>query len=205
MLRGKPYKGGASFLIFMRSSTVARKTRETEIKVSLVVDGEGKYKIDTGISFFDHMLASLAKHGYFDLEVSARGDNEHHVVEDVAIALGQAFREALGNKRGIRRFGFSIVPMDDVLILTSVDISGRSYCVNGVKFRRKKIEDLSSEMISHFLETFSSEFKINLHTRVLEGKNEHHKAEALFKSLALSLKQACSIEGKNIPSTKGVL
>jgi imidazoleglycerol-phosphate dehydratase len=189
----------------MRASNVERKTNETDVKVSLKIDGKGDQEIETGIPFFNHMLSSLAKHGSFDLKINAIGDNEHHIIEDVAIVLGKAFKDALGNKKGIRRFGYSIVPMDDVLILTSVDISGRSYFVNNVSFRRKKIEGLSSEMILHFLETFTSEFKINLHIKLLDGKNEHHKAEAIFKSLALSLKQACSIEGEGIPSTKGVL
>jgi imidazoleglycerol-phosphate dehydratase len=189
----------------MRAAEVERKTKETEVRVKLNVDGAGSYEVNTGVSFFDHLLSSFAKHGYFDLAVSAKGDNEHHVVEDVAIALGEAFKKALGDKRGIRRFGSAIVPMDDVLVLTSVDISGRSYCVNSVTFRRKKIEGMSSEMIGHFLASFASEFKINLHAKVLEGRNEHHKAEALFKSLGLSLREACSIVGQGIPSTKGVL
>jgi imidazoleglycerol-phosphate dehydratase len=189
----------------MRAARIDRKTKETNVRIFLNVDGKGDYNITTGIEFFDHMLSSLARHGSFDLKISAKGDNEHHIVEDVAIALGEAFKEALGDKRGIKRFGFAIVPMDDVLMLASVDISGRGYCVNGVKFRRKKIEDLSSEMISHFIETFASEFKINLHAKPLDGKNEHHKAEALFKALALSLRQACCVVGEKIPSTKGML
>lgn len=189
----------------MRASEVKRKTRETEVRVSLDIDGAGSYEVNTGIGFLDHLLSSFAKHGGFDLTVSAGGDNEHHIVEDVAIALGMAFKKALGDKRGIRRFGSAIVPMDDVLVLTSVDIGGRSYCVNNVTFRRKKIEDMSSEMIGHFLTSFAGEFKINLHVRLLDGKNEHHKAEALFKSLGLSLREACSILGQGIPSTKGVI
>lgn len=189
----------------MRASNIHRKTGETDIKVSLVVEGEGAYDIGTGFKFFDHLLSSFSRHGRFDLEVKATGDNEHHVVEDVAIALGEAFRDALGDKRGIKRFGSAIVPMDDILLLTAVDISGRGYCVSGVKFRRKKIEGLSSEMIAHFLTTFTTEFKVNLHAMVLEGKNEHHKAEALFKSLGLSLREACGVVGEGIPSTKGVL
>lgn len=189
----------------MRTAEIERKTKETKVKVKLDVDGEGDYKINTGVAFFDHLLGSFSRHGSFDLEIQATGDNEHHIVEDVAIVLGEAFKKALGDKGGIRRFGSAIVPMDDILILTSVDISGRSYCVNGVKFRRKKIEGFSSEMIAHFLTTFANEFKINLHAKVLDGRNEHHKAEALFKSLGLSLREACSITGRGIPSTKGML
>lgn len=189
----------------MRISKIERQTKETQVKIKLNVDGEGHYKITTEIDFLDHLLSSFAKHGRFDLNVRARGDNEHHIVEDVAIALGEAFTKALGDKKGIKRFGLAIVPMDDVLVLTSVDISGRSYCVNGVAFRRKKIEGMSSEMIPHFLTTFSSEFKINLHTRLLDGKNEHHKAEALFKAIGVALREACGVVGRDIPSTKGVL
>lgn len=189
----------------MRAAKIKRKTSETDISVFLSIDGKGDSDIDTGVKFFDHMLSSFARHGSFDLKISAAGDNEHHTVEDVGIALGEAFKKALGDKRGIARFGFSIIPMDDVLVLTSVDLGGRSYCANGIKFRKKKIEDLSSEMISHFIETFSTELRMNLHVKLLEGKNEHHKAEALFKSLSLSLREACRVTGKKIPSTKGVL
>jgi imidazoleglycerol-phosphate dehydratase len=189
----------------MRTSKIERKTKETDIRISLNLDGEGDYKISTGIKFFDHLLSSFAKHGSFDLKIKANGDNEHHIVEDVGIALGEAFKKALGDKRGIKRFGFSIIPMDDVLVLTSIDLSGRSYCAMGVKFRRKKIEGLSAEMISHFIETFASELRINLHAKLLDGKNDHHKAEALFKSIAVSLGAACVVRGEEIPSTKGVL
>jgi imidazoleglycerol-phosphate dehydratase len=189
----------------MRAVKIERKTTETDINIFLNLDGKGDYKINTGLKFFDHMLSSFARHGSFDLKVTATGDNEHHIVEDTGIALGEAFKKALGDKIGIQRFGFSIIPMDDVLMLTSVDLGGRSYCANSVTFRKKKIEDLSSEMISHFLESFSAELRMNLHVKLLEGKNEHHKAEALFKSLAVSLGDACRITGVDIPSTKGVL
>ncbi len=190
----------------MRKAEVNRKTNETEITLSLNLDGSGRYNIDTGIKFFDHMLESLTRHGLFDITLKAVGDNEHHIVEDVGIAFGEAFNKALGDKRGIRRFGFSITPMDDVLILTAVDLSGRIYCVNGVRFRKKMIEDLSSEMILHFIESFVAESRMNFHAKVLDGANDHHKAEALFKSLALSLRAACFVrEGGGIPSTKGIL
>jgi imidazoleglycerol-phosphate dehydratase len=189
----------------MRAVKIERKTTETNISIFLNIDGKGDYKIKTGVKFFDHMLASFARHGMFDLKISAKGDNEHHIVEDVGIALGEAFKKALKDKRGIARFGFSIIPMDDVLMLTSVDLGGRSYCANSVTFRKKKIEDLSSEMVGHFLESFSSEMRMNLHAKVLDGKNEHHKAEALFKSFGLSLGGACRITQEDVPSTKGVL
>lgn len=189
----------------MRAAEVERTTKETDIAVTLEIDGSGEHEIQTGVDFLDHLLSSFAKHGRFDLRIRAAGDNEHHIVEDVAIALGEAFTKALGDKKGIRRFGHAIIPMDDVLVLTSIDISGRSYCMNGVAFKRKKIEGMSSEMIPHFLTTFSSEFKINLHTRLLDGRNEHHKAEALFKAMGVALRDACSVVGRDIPSTKGVL
>jgi imidazoleglycerol-phosphate dehydratase len=184
---------------------VKRKTRETDITVHLKINGSGEYEISTTLPFFDHLLASFAKHGRFDLKVKAQGDHEHHIVEDVAIVLGQAFREAVGSKEGIRRFGHAIVPMDDVLVLCAVDISGRSYCSNGVKFRYKHVEGLSTELLGHFLESFSNEFRINLHTKLLDGKNEHHKAEALFKALGMALSMALEKRGKGVPSTKGVL
>ncbi len=189
----------------MRTAKIERKTKETEISVFLNIDGSGEGEVDTGISFFDHMLITFAKHGRFDLKIKARGDNEHHIVEDVAICLSKAFKEALGNKLGIRRFGYAAVPMDDVLVLTAVDISNRAYFKSNLNFWKEKIEDMSSEMILHFLSTFANETKINLHVKVLEDGNEHHKAEAIFKSLALSIKMACEIVGKGIPSTKGVL
>jgi imidazoleglycerol-phosphate dehydratase len=189
----------------MRTSRTERKTQETEVILSLNLDGEGTHRVQTGIGFFDHLLTSLARHASFDLEVTARGDNEHHVVEDTALTLGEALRKALGKKEGIQRFGHAIVPMDDVLLLVSIDLGGRPYVSLSVPFRKKKIEDLSAEMIPHFLESFASEARINLHGRVLDGKNEHHKAEALFKALALSLKEACRITGKGVPSTKGTL
>jgi imidazoleglycerol-phosphate dehydratase len=189
----------------MRAVKIERKTTETDISIFLNIDGKGDYKINTGVKFFDHMLSSFARHGSFDLKISATGDNEHHLVEDTGIALGEAFKKALGDKIGIQRFGFSVIPMDDVLMLTSVDLGGRTYCANGVTFRKKKIEDLSSDMIAHFFESFSAELRMNLHAKLMEGKNEHHKAEALFKSLALSLGEACRITGEDIPSTKGVL
>lgn len=189
----------------MRAVKIERKTTETNISIFLNIDGKGDYKINTGGKFFDHMLSSFARHGSFDLKVNATGDNEHHIVEDTGIALGEAFKKALGDKVGIQRYGSSIIPMDDVLMLTSVDLGGRTYCANGITFRKKKIEDLSSEMIAHFLESFSAELRMNMHAKLMDGKNEHHKAEALFKSLALSLGQACRVTGENIPSTKGVI
>ncbi|MEE8168624.1 MAG: imidazoleglycerol-phosphate dehydratase HisB [Candidatus Hydrothermarchaeales archaeon] len=189
----------------MRSAEIKRKTKETEIAVTLNIDGAGEYNINTGIAFFDHLLSSFSKHGSFNLKIDAKGDNEHHLVEDVAICLGNAFRDALGDKRGIARFGQAVIPMDDVLMLVSIDISGRNYCALDLKLRRKKVEDFSVEMIPHFLESFTSEFKINMHAKLLDGRNDHHKTEALFKALGIALRGACSVVGKGIPSTKGQL
>ncbi len=191
----------------MRTSKIQRKTNETDIEISLNIDGKGEYDITTGIHFFDHLLSSFSKHGLFDLDIRASGDNEHHIMEDVAISLGEAFKSALKDKIGIRRFGSAIIPMDDVLMLVSVDISGRGHCNFGINFRRKNIDDMSVEMISHFIETFVSEFKINLHAKLLDGKNDHHKSEALFKALALALDDATNIDTRrgDVPSTKGVL
>ncbi len=191
----------------MRTAEVERRTKETDIKVSLNLDGKGNYEIDTSIKFFDHLLSSFAKHGLFDLNIRASGDNEHHIIEDVAISLGDAFKKALKDKAGIRRFGYAIIPMDDVLMLASVDIGGRSHCVLDIHFKRKSIEGLSVEMIPHFLETLVSECRINLHAKLLDGKNDHHKSEALFKALALALDNATQIDPrrKDVPSTKGML
>jgi imidazoleglycerol-phosphate dehydratase len=190
----------------VRNATVTRKTSETDITVKLNIDGSGKFSVSTGTQFFDHMLESFARHGGFDLEITATGDNEHHIVEDVGIALGQALKEAVGDKRGITRFGQAVIPMDEVLVLTSVDLGGRTYTSVGVKFRKKKIEDLSSEMIEHFIESFASEARMNLHIKFLDGRNDHHKAEAIFKSLAVALKMALAKDAKKgLPSTKGVL
>jgi imidazoleglycerol-phosphate dehydratase len=190
----------------VRNTTVTRKTSETDITVKLNLDGSGKYSVSTGTQFFDHMLESFARHSGFDLEVSAVGDNEHHIVEDVGIALGQALKEAVGDKRGINRFGQAVIPMDEVLILTSIDLGGRTQTSLDAKFRKKKIEDLSAEMIEHFVESFASEARMNLHIKFLDGRNDHHKAEAIFKSLAIALKMAVSKDPKKgLPSTKGVL
>jgi imidazoleglycerol-phosphate dehydratase len=190
----------------MRTSKVNRKTKETDITVKLKLDGKGEYRISTGTKFFDHMLESFTRHGGFDLQISATGDNEHHIVEDVGIVLGQAFKKAIGDKEGITRFGQAVIPMDDVLILTSVDLGGRTFTSIDTKFRKKKIEDLSSEMIEHFIQSLASEIKMNLHIKFLDGRNDHHKAEAIFKSLAIALKMALSKDStKGLPSTKGVL
>jgi imidazoleglycerol-phosphate dehydratase len=175
--------------------------------LELNIDGEGIYQINSGIQFLDHMLNSFARHGLFDLNLTVEGDvevDDHHTVEDVGIALGQAFNEALGNKKGIKRVANSLVPMDESLALAVVDLSGRSYTVLDMKFKTNKVGDLSTENVPHFFESFTQAAKINLHVRV-EGENDHHQIEALFKALARALKDACRVEHDMIPSTKGIL
>jgi len=191
----------------MRKKTLSRKTSETDIKISLDLDGEGLFKVDTGIEFFNHMLDSFAKHGFFNLEVNAKGDtsvDDHHTVEDVGILLGEVYNEAIGDKKGIKRMAHAIVPMDDSLATVAVDISGRSYSVLNIKFKKPKVGDLSTENVEHFFESFANSAKININAKV-DGDNDHHKIEALFKSFARALKDASTVEHESIPSTKGVL
>ncbi len=191
----------------MRKQKMIRKTSETDIKISLDLDGEGKFNVETGIEFFDHMLDSFAKHGRFDLEVEAKGDigvDDHHTVEDVGILLGEIFNKAIGDKKGIKRMAHAIVPMDDALATVALDISGRNYSVLNFKFKKAKVGDLSTENIAHFFASFANSAKININANV-EGENDHHKIEALFKSFARALKEASMIEHDSIPSTKGIL
>lgn len=189
----------------MRKADRARQTRETSIELSLNLDGSGRSSISSPYSFFNHLLESLAKHGRFDLDLRAQGNNEHHIIEDTAIVLAEAFSGALGDKVGIERFGSAVIPMDDVLVLVAIDIGGRSYVANELKFRYKTVERLSTEMIGHFVDTLGGEMEINLHARLLTGKNEHHKAEALFKALGVALRKASMLTGGELPSTKGRL
>lgn len=190
-----------------RKTRLKRKTNETDIEISLDLDGKGKFQINTGIEFFDHMLDSFAKHGFFDLEIEAKGDtgvDDHHTVEDVGILLGEAFKEALGDKKGIKRMSHAMIPMDDALATVAVDISGRSYAVLDLKFKKPKVGDMSTENVEHFFESFVNSSRININARV-EGENDHHKIEALFKAFAKALKDASQVEHDSIPSTKGVL
>lgn len=193
----------------MRNATIKRVTNETDIYLKLELDGKGKSKIDTGCGFLDHMLTLFSAHGGFDLEIKCVGDinvDYHHTVEDIGICLGQAFNEALKDKRGITRYGSFILPMDEALILTAVDISGRSSLLYKLDIPTEKIGDFGSELIEEFLLSFTRNFPISLHIRRLEGKNSHHIAEGGFKSLARSLKIAVKNTGENsVPSTKGVL
>ncbi len=191
----------------MRKKTMSRKTSETDIKISFDIDGNGQSDIETGIEFFNHMLNSFAKHGFFDLEVKAIGDigvDDHHTIEDVGILLGEVYNGAIGNKKGIKRMAHAIVPMDDALATVAVDISGRSYSVLNFEFKKSKVGDLSTENVEHFFESFANSAKININANV-EGDNDHHKIEALFKSFARSLKDASQIEHDSILSTKGIL
>ncbi|NYT00936.1 MAG: imidazoleglycerol-phosphate dehydratase HisB [Methanocellales archaeon] len=190
----------------MRKTKMERKTKETDIEIDLNIDGKGEYNISTSLKFFDHLLSSLAIHGKFDLKLAASGDDEHHIIEDVGIVLGQALKKSLRENEGIRRFGHAIVPMDDSLAIVAIDISGRSYLVFNAKFSAENIGDIKTEMIKHFLETFVSNARININVRV-DGEDDHHKSEALFKSLALALNEATRINQriKSVPSTKGIL
>ncbi len=195
----------------MRKAEIKRTTAETDIALTLNLDGKGISKIDSGCGFLDHMLTLFAKHGSFDLEVKCVGDvkvDYHHTTEDIAICLGTAFKNALGDKKGITRYGSMILPMDEALILTAVDLSGRSYFVKDLNIFATKVGDFDTELLEEFLIAFSRSAECNLHVRQLSGSNAHHVIEGAFKSLARSLKQAVSIDVNNkdsLPSTKGVL
>ena len=190
----------------MRESNINRKTKETNIEVGINLDGRGKYNIDTPITFFNHMLSTFSKHSKIDLNIIAKGDSIHHIIEDTAITLANAFEKALGDKRGIERFGEAIIPMDDTLVRVVLDIGGRSHYHFEGEFKRIDIDDLLVEDLLHFLETLTQNLKINLHVKILYGKNDHHKIEAVFKALALSFRRAINqTNNKDIPSTKGVL
>ncbi|MDE2965694.1 MAG: imidazoleglycerol-phosphate dehydratase HisB [Acidobacteriota bacterium] len=193
-----------------RTSEVSRRTNETDISVRLNLDGEGASQVSTGIHFFDHMLILMAKHGLFDLEVRCKGDLEvdgHHTVEDVGIALGQAFDRALGAKEGITRYGMAYVPMDESLGRAVVDYSGRPFLVCKVAFPAEKVGELNTELVEEFFRALAVHGRMNLHIEILYGKNSHHMAEAMFKSAgrALSLAAARNPAVKGVPSTKGVL
>jgi len=191
-----------------RKSTVTRETKETSIKVELNIDGKGQSEISTGIRFFDHMLGQLSQHGIIDIKLSATGPDQHHVVEDVAICLGKAFNQALGEKRGLVRMGHAIVPMDDALALVALDIGGRGYAEFEASFNDKSIEKMSADLVRHFFVSFASEAKINIHAKVLSGVDDHHKAEAMFKALARALEAATRLDERIagiIPSTKDTI
>lgn len=195
----------------MRKAAVDRQTKETNIRIRLTIEGRGRYKVATGIRFFDHMLELFAYHGGFDLELAANGDldvDQHHTVEDVGIALGQAFAQALGKKRGILRAGYFVMPMDETLGLAAVDFSGRAAAVVDTKVRVRVVGDLQSELVRDFFEGFARGAQANVHARVFYGRSNHHKIEALFKAFARALRAACWRDqqmARLLPSTKGLL
>lgn len=195
----------------MRNAEISRKTAETDIFLSLSLDGSGKSEIDTGVGFLDHMLTLFASHGKFDLKIKCVGDinvDYHHTTEDIGIALGKAFFDALGDKRGIHRYGDTVLPMDETLILTAVDFSGRAYLGFDAEIPTEKVGDFDTELVEEFFLGFIRKAECALHIRKLAGKNSHHIIEGIFKSAARSLKEAVAIDEEYkdiIPSTKGVL
>ncbi|HCE77112.1 MAG TPA: imidazoleglycerol-phosphate dehydratase HisB [Dehalococcoidia bacterium] len=194
-----------------RTSETNRKTGETDISIKVNLDGSGDYKIETGNGMFDHLLAQISRHGLIDLEISATGDTHvgwHHLVEDTAIVLGKSFKEAVGEGRGIVRMGHTFVPLDEALVLTVIDYSGRGYSIIDSPLTESDLGGLPSDLIRHFMETFAREGGFNLHLTVIAGMNNHHIAEASFKSIARSLKAALSFDprqGETISSTKGTI
>ena len=195
----------------MRKARLDRHTTETQIQLALTIEGRGRYEISTGIRFFDHMLELFARHGAFDLKLKAKGDldvDQHHTVEDVGIALGEAFHNALGDKRGIMRAGYFVMPMDETLGLAAVDFSGRAAAVVNTRVRTRVVGDLQSELVVDFFEGFARGAHANVHIRVLYGRSNHHKIESVFKAFARALRVACSRDrqlARMLPSTKGLL
>jgi imidazoleglycerol-phosphate dehydratase len=195
----------------MRIAEIRRKTSETEIRLRLNLDGSGQHKIDTGVGFFDHMLGHVAVHGLFDLELEAKGDlhiDSHHTVEDCALVLGQAFDQALGDRKGIARMGSAYVPMDEALAFVAVDLSGRPYAVVQADWHTSSVGGVPTSLFPHVLESFAASGRCNLHARVLYGRDDHHQAEALFKALGRALDEATKVDARRgglIPSTKGTL
>lgn len=195
----------------MRRARVDRKTNETEISVTVTIEGRGRAQVSTGIRFLDHMLELVARHGAFDLTLAAKGDldvDQHHTVEDTGIALGEAFTQALGSKRGILRAGYFVMPMDETLAVVAVDFGGRSAAIVDTKVRTRLVGDLQTELVADFFDGFSRGAKANIHAKVLYGRSSHHKIEAVFKAFARALRVACSKDrqlGRMLPSTKGLL
>ena len=195
----------------MRQSEIKRKTAETDIAIKLDIDGSGQGTISTGVGFLDHMLTLFSRHGRFNLDVTCKGDtyvDDHHSVEDIGIALGQAFRQALGDKRGICRYGDIILPMDEALILVSLDVSGRGMLCFNANFKTEKIGTFDTQLVEEFFIAFATNSGITLHIRQLDGRNSHHIAEGMFKAVARALRKAVDLDPKasgEIPSTKGVL
>ena len=195
----------------MRRATIDRRTSETKIVVRLALDGKGRYNVTTGIRFLDHMLELVARHGAFDLTVKATGDldvDQHHTVEDIGIALGEAVSKAVGSRRGINRAGYFVMPMDETLGVVAIDLSGRVHAVVDLKLRVRRVGDLQAELVHDFFEGFAQGARSNLHVKVLYGRSSHHQIEVLFKAFARALRMACSRDrqlGRILPSTKGLL
>jgi imidazoleglycerol-phosphate dehydratase len=194
----------------MRQARIQRQTKETEIELSLALDGQGEHEVDTSVPFLDHMLTHVAVHGLFDLTIRAQGDtdvDDHHTVEDVGIALGQALNEALGDKAGLTRYGSQIVPMDEALALVAVDISGRGLLVFEVELPQAKVGHFDTELVEEFLRALAHNSGLTLHVRMLNGRNTHHVIEAIFKGLGRALRQAVGVDARRtgVPSTKGIL
>jgi imidazoleglycerol-phosphate dehydratase len=193
-----------------RRATIERTTSETQVKVELVLDGTGRGRIQTTIPFLDHMLTLLAKHGFFDLTVEAKGDtdiDDHHTIEDVGIVLGDALKQALGSKEGIRRFGWASIPLDETLAQVTVDLSGRPYLVYHIELPQRRIKTFDLGLFEDFFQAFTTHAALNLHVNLLYGRNPHHIMEAVFKALAKALDQATGLDGRvsGVPSTKGRL
>jgi imidazoleglycerol-phosphate dehydratase len=194
-----------------RIAKLHRQTTETDIRVRLNLDGQGRYAVSTGIRFFDHMLELFTRHGGFDLNLEARGDlevDQHHTVEDVGIVLGQAVKKALGEKKGINRAGYFVMPMDESLALAAVDLSGRSYLVMNARIKTRLVGDLQAELIEDFFQGFASSAGANVHLKVVYSRSSHHAVEGIFKAFARALRYACSRDArlkKQLPSTKGLL
>jgi len=203
--------GISNELTMPRAATIHRKTNETDIRLKLNLDGRGKARIATGIRFFDHMLELVARHGAFDLELDARGDldvDQHHTVEDIGIALGEAVQKALGSKRGILRAGYFLMPMDETLAAAAVDLGGRPYCVVNAKIAAQRVGDFQVELVEDFFQGFAQAAKANVHLRALYGRSSHHQVEAMFKAFARALRFAVARDKrlrKVLPSTKGLL
>ena len=195
----------------VRSSIVERNTAETRLAIRLTIEGSGKYKISTGIRFFDHMLELFTRHGAFNLELKCLGDldvDQHHTVEDVGIALGEAFDRALGERRGILRAGYFLMPMDETLAIAAIDLSGRAAFAVDTKVRTRLVGDLQTELVTDFFEGFARGARANVHVKTMYGRSNHHKIEAIFKAFARALRVACSRDkqlGEMLPSTKGLL
>jgi imidazoleglycerol-phosphate dehydratase len=195
----------------MRKAALHRATAETDIRLSLTIEGRGRYEVSTGVRFLDHMLELFARHGAFDLKISAKGDldvDQHHTVEDTGIALGEAFHNALGSKRGIMRAGYFVMPMDETLGVAAVDFSGRAAAVIQTGVRSSRVGDLQADLVHDFFEGFARAARANVHLKVLYGRSDHHKIESLFKAFARALRVACSRDrqlARMLPSTKGLL